>query len=300
MLIKNVLELITPPNNQQAPLPLIFDSPHSGTYYPDDFHYACDFHALEKAEDKYVDDLFAAAPDYNARLLRALFARSYLDVNRAPDDIDPELFDGDWPYNDMPIEPTNRSYAGIGLIRRLLSPNVPIYNGLLSPKDIRSRIETYHIPYHNTLEKIINEAHKNYGQVWHINCHSMPSKTARSVKNSTMARATPYIQPDFVLGDRDGTSCDLDFTHSIRDHLRTKGYIVAINNPYKGVELVERYSTPSIGRHSIQIEISKALYLNEETGKKSKNYDKLKADITELIAFCADYAQSNLIPLAAD
>ncbi len=297
MLIENVLELIAPKN----PIPLIFDSPHSGTHYPADFNYSCAFQTLEKAEDQYVDDLFAAAPDYNAPLLRALFPRSYLDVNRAHNDIDPELFDGDWPYDDMPIDPTNRSYAGIGLIRRLISPNEPVYAELLSPKEIKSRIETYYRPYHDVLENIIDGAHKNYGQVWHVNCHSMPSKTlGASLKNSALGRVNPYIQPDFVLGDRDGTSCDLDFTHSIRDHLKSKGYIVAINNPYKGVELVERYSTPSIGRHSLQIEISKALYLNEETHQKSKNYEKLKADITGLIAYCADYTQSNLIPMAAD
>ncbi len=293
MLIPNVLELIAPEN----PLPLIFDSPHSGTHYPDDFAYACDFDLLKKAEDTYVDDLFAAAPHHGACLLNALFPRSYLDVNRAADDIDPDLFDGNWPYDDMPINPTNRSHAGIGLIRRSLTPDVAIYNHKMLPKDIKSRIETYHAPYHKLLGQLIHDAHKSYGQVWHINCHSMPSK---SLKNNPTGRVTPYKQPDFVLGDRDGTSCDLDFTHAIRDHIKSKGYIVAINTPYKGVELVERYSQPSIGRHSIQIEISKALYLNEETYKKNKNYDTLKSDITDLIAFCAAYTKSNLIPMAAD
>lgn len=293
MLIPNVLELIAPEN----PLPLIFDSPHSGTNYPADFNYACDFSTLEKAEDKFVDDLFSAAPDHGACLLNALFPRSYLDANRAGDDIDPELFEGEWPFKDVPINPSNRSYAGIGLIRRLLSPNTPVYDQKLSPKDILSRIKTFHIPYHDTLEQILNGAHHNYGQVWHINCHSMPSSAA---SKGAMSRINPYIQPDFVLGDRDGTSCDIKFTHAIRDHLKSKGYIVAINNPYKGVELVERYSAPASGRHSLQIEINRALYLDEDTYKKSKNYDALKADITELIAFCADYVQSNLVPIAAD
>lgn len=304
MLIKNVLELHAPQN----PLPLIFDSPHSGNHYPSDFDYACDFHALEHTEDKYVDELFSAAPDHGACLLNALFPRSYIDVNRAVDDIDVELFEPDTSYKDLPINPTKRSHAGIGLIRRLITANTPIYAGTLSPKDIKSRIETYYPPYHETLGNIIEGAHKNFGQVWHINCHSMPSlkapysskKAVISASRRTLPRANPYIQPDFILGDRDGTSCELAFTHAIRDFLKAKGYKVAINHIYKGVELVKRYSSPSIGRHSLQIEISKALYMDEGTHKKSKNYEKLKTDITELIAFCADYTQRRLIPLAAD
>ncbi|HPD83474.1 MAG: N-formylglutamate amidohydrolase [Alphaproteobacteria bacterium] len=292
--LDGIYELISP----KDPLPLVFDSPHSGTVYPDDFHYACDLTALQKAEDKYVDDLFSAAPDYGAPLLSALFPRAYLDVNRARDDIDPELYAGDWPYADeCPANPTNRSYAGIGLVRRLVQPGKPVYNHLLSPKEIKSRIETYYTPYHNALEKIIEQAHYNYGQVWHVNCHSMPSP---SLTNGSLERINPFSAPDFVLGDRDGTSCDLSFTRALRDFIKSMGYKVAINDPYKGVELVERYSSPATGRHSIQIEISRALYLNEETYEKSRNYNRLKEDITKLIEFCAAYVQSNLVTLAAD
>jgi len=294
MLIPDVLELQAPEN----PLPLVFDSPHSGTHYPKDFDYACDFKILERAEDKYVDDLFNAAPEYQACLLKALFPRSYIDANRNINDIDPELFDGEWPYKDQyPIKPTNRSEAGIGVIRRLITPSQELHTRKLSPKDIKLLIETYYIPYHTALQQILDGAHDKFGAVWHINCHSMPS--AASSKGG-MGRINPYIQPDFVLGDRDGTSCDIDFTHSIRDFLTSNGYKVAINNPYKGVELVQRYSNPAAGRHSLQIEVNRALYLNEETYKKSKNYNTLKTDITKLINFCADYTQSQLIPIAAD
>lgn len=298
MLINNVLELHAP--KKDPLLPLVFDSPHSGTYYPDDFNYACDRNSLERGEDKHVNDLFSAAPTYGACLLNALFSCNYVDVNRTVDDIDHALFDAPWPYDDMPINPTKRSYAGIGLIRRLTNSREPIYNKKLSPEEIKSRIETYYIPYHNTLDKIITQTHQTFGQVWHINCHSMPSLTIQPPQTATMTRVNPAIQPDFILGDRNGTSCDLHFTHEMRDFLRDKGYIVAINNPYQGVELVERYSQPSIGRHSIQIEISRSLYMDEKTFKKNKNYDAFKTDITDLIAFCADYARANLIPLAAD
>lgn len=293
MQIENVLTL----ENPQNPLPLIFDSPHSGTIYPPDFNYTCDFTVLERAEDKYVDELFAAAPAHGAPLLCALFPRSYIDVNRSMDDIDLELLAAKWPATSaIHPNPSNRSLAGIGLVRRLISPNNPIYTHKLSHKDIMWRIETYYTPYHAALDKLINDAHQNYGQVWHINCHSMPSASVIDKIN----RINPAKPPDFVLGDRDGTSCDVELTHLVRDFLKSKGYKVAINNPYKGVELVSRYSAPSMGRHSLQIEISKALYMNEQTSLKSKNFDKLRMDMTALIAHLADYAQSNLIPLAAD
>ena len=105
---------------------------------------------------------------------------------------------------------------------------------------------------------------------------------------------------DFVLGDRDGTTCDLAFTHAVRDFLKNLGYRVSINDPYKGVELVRRYSSPSTGRHSLQIEVARNLYMDENTYKKSKKFNDLKADIDTLIEFCADYVQAQALPMAAD
>jgi N-formylglutamate amidohydrolase len=278
------------------PLPLVFDSPHSGTHYPADFDYACDPALLEKAEDKYVEELFETAPAHGGCLLAALFPRSYIDLNRAADDIDPELLDGKWP-DKKTINPSNRSYAGIGLVRRLVKPGEPVYSRALKPEEIQHRIESYYRPYHDALEQILDGAHYKFGQVWHINCHSMPSAGKRL---GAMGRVNPFPSPDFVLGDRDGTSCDLDFTHALRDFLKNLGYKVAVNDPYKGVELVKKYSAPAEGRHSIQIEICKALYLDEDTYKKNRNFERLKVDIDKLIGFCADYASANLMPMAAD
>ena len=277
-------------------LPVIFDSPHSGALYPDDFNYACDFKDLQRAEDKYVDELFSSAPNHGASFLHALFPRSYLDVNRAADDIDEELLCEPWPEDGTAINPTNRSHAGIGLIRRLVKPGVPVYGEKLSPTDIQNRIETYHAPYHSILENLIETAHYNFGQSYHINCHSMPS----SASKNNFTRINPFQSPDFVLGDRVGTSCDLAFTHALRDFLKSKSYKVAINDPYKGVELVERYSAPATGRHSIQIEICRSLYMNEETCEKSKNFNKLQDEIADLIKFISSYTQANLTDLAAD
>ena len=248
-----------------TPLPLIFDSPHSGTHYPDDFAYVCAFGDLQRAEDRFVDELFACAPEYGGVLLCAHFPRSYIDVNRGIDDIDPVILAESWPHGE--INPSSRSDAGIGLIRRLVRPGMPLYDQPLSVAAISHRIENYYKPYHAALEKLMNEAHYNFGQVWHINCHSMPSASARP-KQPIGINGYGGLETDFVLGDRDGTSCDLDFTHALRDFLRGLGYTVTINDPFKGVELVHRYSAPARGLHSLQIEINKALYMNEDTSEK--------------------------------
>lgn len=285
--VSGVYTLIRPEN----PGPLVFDSPHSGVAYPTNFDYACDFETLEKAEDKYVDDLFASAPEFGAPLLCANFPRSYIDVNRCERDIDIDLLEDIWPEE---LNPTARSHAGIGLIRRLVRPGVPLYNRHLKAAEIRARIDTYYRPYHAALYHLIEDAHYKFGQVWHINCHSMPTQETHTF------RASPLKAADFVLGDRDGTTCDIEFTHAVRDFLKGLGYKVAINDPYKGVELVRRYSNPATGRHSLQIEVARNLYMNEDTYKKSLNYNILKSDIRKLVSFCADYAGAQSLPMAAD
>lgn len=272
-------------------LPLIFDSPHSGTAYPEDFDYACDFALLEKAEDKYVDELFMDAPEMGATLLCADFPRSYIDANRCARDIDIDLLADDWTDE---INATARSHAGIGLIRRLVRPGLPLYSRALQSAEIKHRIEKYYAPYHRVLESVIEEMHYKFGQVWHVNCHSMPSQDGHSF------RASPLKSSDFVLGDRDGTTCDLAFTHAVRDFLKGLGYRVSINDPYKGVELVRKFSNPATGRHSLQIEVARNLYMNEDNCKKSKNFNALKDDLNKLVIFCADYIQAQSLPMAAD
>ncbi len=279
-------------------IPLIFDSPHSGTHYPADFKYACELHTLIGAEDNHVDDLFENVPKHGAHLLLAHFPRSYIDVNRAYDDIDAELLSEEWA-GDFPINPTSRSDAGIGLIRRLVKPGIPVYNRALTSEDIIHRIEKYYRPYHNALVDLIEDAHYNYGQVWHINCHSMPAASAYPKRTIGLV-GNQIKASDFVLGDRDGTTCDPAFTRALRDFIRELGYTVTINDPFKGVELIEKYSNPIRGYHSIQVEINKALYMDEKTHKRNAHYETLKSHIHDINRFIADYIKSRLINLAAD
>ncbi len=293
----DILELHKP---EGTPLPVIFDSPHSGTIYPKDFRYSCPLQALRQAEDRHVDTLFSNAPNHGATLLRALFPRSYIDVNRAKDDIDEMLINGKWPKNTHgQITPSHRSDSGIGLISRLVKPGTPIYNRSLTPDEIMNRIKNYYEPYHDTLCTTLDEAYYTYGKFWHINCHSMPGSSAYPKKNITLSgnRQTPS---DIVLSNRDGQTCNPDFLHALRDFWQSKGYRTTINDPFKGVELITRYAQPTRGKNSLQIEINRTLYMNEQTGEKTKNFDALKGHCTKMIHLCTTLAQTNLTNIAAD
>lgn len=279
------------------PLPVIFDSPHSGRDYPADFGHACDFDTLRTAEDHYVDELLKDAPAQGITVLAALFPRSYIDVNRREDDIDPLLLDAPWPHG--AVNPSSRSDAGIGLIRRLIKPGMAIYAQCLNPTDITHRIENYYRPYHTALAELSARLHDDFGQVWHVNCHAMPAATAYPKRALSIAGLNPHMA-DIVLGDRDGTTCAPDFTHFVRDFFTARGYHVTLNDPFRGVEILRRYGNPARGMHSLQIEINKALYMDEKTQEKTADYALLKADLDAFAAACADYAQSRLTRLAAD
>lgn len=276
-------------------LPVIFDSPHSGTAYPDDFNYNCDLNDLKRVEDTYVDELFSKAPHYGAALLCAQFPRSYIDVNRAVTDIDELLMHEPWPSEQLnPIAPTERSKAGIGLISRLIKPGKAIYNNKLTPDTIMHRIKTYYEPYHDTLRTLLDDAYEHHGQFWHVNCHSMPASTAYPKQNR-------YNKPsDIVLGTNDGQSCSKEFVYTLRAFWEKRGYRVTINDPFKGVELITRYAQPTQGKNSIQIEINRGLYMDEKTREKNANCAKLKQDCTDMIRLCCDHARQNQIPMAAD
>ncbi len=281
-------------------LPVIFDSPHSGTQIPDNFKHDCDRDDLRSTEDSYVCDLFSSAPNYKAAFLKALFTRSYIDVNRSADDIDPLIFTGTWPAGEFgQIVPTNRSDSGIGLIPRLIKPGRPIYNRHLNPREIKNRIDEYYTPYHTMLEELLENAFYHYGAFWHINCHSMPNNSAYP-KHPIALAGKKAIPADIVLSDRNGNSCNKAFAHALRDFWSALGYRVAINDPFKGAELITRYAHPTRGKNSLQIEINRTLYMCEETRERNQNYNVIKDHCTEMTRFCTEYAQNHLRQIAAD
>ena len=241
---------------------------------------------LRRAEDMYVDELFANAPKFGATLIQAHFPRSYIDPNRSLDDLDPDLLSDDWPH---PLQMGEKARSGHGLIWRLCPPDLLMYRDRLPSSQARRRIDKYWRPYHDCLRTTLEYIHQQFGEVWHLNCHSMPASSGPGIlRRGRRSRA------DFVLGDRDGTSCAREFRVLIADMLKSLGYAVAINDPYKGVELVRAYSDPSSARHSLQIEINRALYMNEQTLQKNSGFIALKEDLDRLVAVIADFAAEKL------
>ena len=203
--------------------PVVFDSPHSGNEYPDDFGHCLPFGRLRCGEDAFVDELFAEAPAAGATLLRALFPRTYIDPNRAPDDVDESLLDGSWP---LPVKPGVKASLGIGLIPKR-QPAGLVYDRKLSVDEAMARLDGYYRPYHRALEEALDRSVATFGAVWHVNCHSMPATSSEiSPEGPGMSR------PHFCLGDRDGTTCEPAFTRFVADELRAMGYDVTVNEPY--------------------------------------------------------------------
>ena len=273
------------------PMPVVFDSPHSGAEYPADFDYRCPLKTLRHAEDAHVDALFAAAPRHGATLVAALFPRSYIDPNRSIEDIDPQLLDEPWPG---PVAVSDRARVGMGLVRRICKPGMAIYDRKLSVAEVQRRIEDYYQPYHRAVADAVETGSAKFGAVWHVNCHSMPSSVGPKVPVRGWERA------DFVLGDRDGTTCAPGFRRMVQGLLAHQGYDVRINDPYKGVELVKRFGHPRSGSHSLQIEINRRLYMNEDTLERTAGFDTLKRNMDALIAAIANYANDQLMAAAAD
>ncbi|MFT6559320.1 N-formylglutamate amidohydrolase [Sneathiella sp.] len=276
-----VLFLNAPKNTS---VPLVLDSPHSGTTYPEDFNHASDFMVLRRAEDTYVHELYANAPSAGAVLMGAHFPRSYIDVNRGLNEIDTSIIEGSWTG---PVTQSEKAEAGIGLIWRVNQLNDAIYDRKLSVSEVQNRISQYWQAYHDTLKGALDQSVQQHGKVYHINCHSMPEISNESSKEG------PGVQrPEFCLGDRLGTTCDAAFVEVAKTTLEALGYQVSVNEPYAGVELVKAYSNPSENRHSLQIEIRRDLYMDEKTLEKSDNFEKLKKDLDILIQKLAEFSQA--------
>jgi N-formylglutamate amidohydrolase len=265
----------------------VFDSPHSGTIYPDDFRHVAPVLSLRRAEDTYVDELYGAAPDQDCALLAALFPRSYVDPNRNTVDQDPDLLDGPWP---VPLSPSSRSRSGRGLIWSGYPPGLPLYDRKLPVEEVRLRIERYHAPYHRALQRELDETYSAFGGFCHVNCHSMPAvSTKMSPEGPGVAR------PDITLGDRDGTTCGPALTAFVGDYFAGRGYSVTVNDPYKGAYLLSAYSNPDKGRHSLMIELNRGLYMNEDTLEKTAGFARLQEDLTGLIAALTDFARGQVV-----
>ncbi|HEY7904161.1 MAG TPA: N-formylglutamate amidohydrolase [Casimicrobiaceae bacterium] len=268
---------------------LVLDSPHSGEWYPPDFDHAPPRAEVRQAEDTHVARLWRGALAHGATLVEAVFPRAYIDPNRSLADIDPALFaDGErWPH---PLSPSRKTEQGIGLVWRLARHGVPLYARKLGVAEVAHRIDAYWRPYHAALAAAIDECHDAFGAAWHLDCHSMPAVGDALADDPGRARA------DIVLGDRDGTTCDPAFTAQVRDLFAARGYSVAINDPYKGVEIVRRHGQPGAARHSLQVEINRRLYMDETTLLPHAGHDVLARDLAGIAADLVAWIKPRLRP----
>ena len=267
--------------------PLIFASPHSGRDYPSDLlrNTRLDRHALRQSEDSYVDLLFDDAPRHGAPLLRALFPRAYVDVNRSRDELDPRMFVDDLPRG--ADTRSSRVIAGLGVIPRIVADGHDIYNRKLYYFDAKRRLKICYDPYHQALAELISSAQAAHGCAVVIDCHSMPS-----AGGAPFRPGEPNI--DFVLGDRFGSSCAPLVTELVEEKLCGLGFEVARNAPYAGGYVASSYGRPKNGVHVLQIEINRSLYLDERRIARTDGFEGLRKAMRALIERLTDLRSDDL------
>ena len=279
---------ITAPFDINAParlgVPLVVSSPHSGRDYPVAFLAASrlNLRQLRRSEDSFVEMLFAAAPGIGAHLLAARFPRAYVDVNREPFELDPDMFDAPLPdYVDIT---SKRAAAGLGTIARIVAANVEIYRERLSFVEVEHRIKALYMPFREALGQLIETTQRHFGCAVLLDCHSMPS--------GSLDRHV-----DIVLGDRHGTSAHADLVCAAYESLKSMGYSVVRNEPYAGGAITRRYGRPDAATHAIQVEINRALYMDEDTFQPLDGFEKLMQDMSNFISTLGYFSLRNISTL---
>lgn len=268
-------------------IPLVCDSPHSGTHYPDDFGCAVDFSDLRRCEDTHIEKLWAAVPGVGGTLIHARFPRSYTDANRTEFDIDVGMLEGEWPGR---TQPSKRCLElGNGLIFSKTTTLQPIYARKLSISEVQHRIQTCWRPYRHALSQALEDARQRHGKRWHLNLHSMPSNAYER-----LGLPPGKVLADVVLGDLHGASCSQDFTVFVAQAFEQRGYTVAINDPYSGMDLLSTHGDPAHQSHSLQIELNRSLYLDESTREPLPRFSQVQTDITSLLTDVARFVQQQL------
>ncbi|WP_151719076.1 N-formylglutamate amidohydrolase [Gemmobacter serpentinus] len=267
-----VYDLIRPVQQTE---PLIFSSPHSGRAYSKTFlaRSELDSRLIRSSEDAFVDDLFAAAPDHGAPLLLAHAPRAWLDLNRAPDELDPALIEG---VSRPPHNP--RISSGLGVIPRVVAQGRPIYRGKIARSEADERLTRFWHPYHAALRALMDETHRHFGSAVLIDCHSMPHEAIE------MHGRPGSPQPEVVLGDRFGAAAGRDITGRIEAAFQSAGLRVSRNAPFAGAYITQTYGRPSRRQHAIQIEIDRSLYMDEARIEKRPDFDAFRRLMTGVIA----------------
>lgn len=275
----SILAELTPPFVVREPVeqttPFVFCSPHSGNVYPSVLleRSRLDAHTLRKSEDCFVDELFGDVATLGAPLIAARFPRAYLDVNREPYELDPELFEEPLPH--FANTQTMRVVGGLGTLARIVADGEEIYDEPLPLSAAIERIERLYKPFHARVAQLLERTRRRFGIAILVDCHSMPSSSIHQPSGS---------RPDFVIGDRFGASCDAKVTRLFREVITQRGYQVQLNRPYAGGFITEHYGQPFKGVHALQIEINRGLYLNESRLTRTANFGRLRHDLVQMIA----------------
>lgn len=268
----------------------VFASPHSGRAYPWSFleSTVLDKHAVRSSEDAYVDQLIESAPLEGARLITATAPRAYVDLNRAAEELDPALIEGVRRTGHNP-----RVASGLGVIPRVVSNGRAIYRGKMTRFEAEHRIATYWKPYHDMLQTLLDEAYNRHGQVVLVDCHSMPHEALDGIARNGMTR------PDVVLGDRFGAAAGGEVVDRIESAFASAGFTVTRNAPFAGAYVAQAYGRPQRGQHAVQIEIDRALYMDEAKIAPHSGFEEVRSRLQTVIAEIAQIGRERL-PLAAE
>ena len=269
---------------------VVFASPHSGADYPRDLlrRTVLDGTAIRSSEDAFVDHLFDLAPVMGAPFLVATAPRAYVDLNRACDELDPALIEGVRRGGHNP-----RVSSGLGVVPRVVAGGRAIYRGKLSLDEARGRIRDVWRPYHDTLHDILRDSIATFGEAILVDCHSMPHEAIEALTHTKAGR------PDVVLGDRFGAAADSDVVDRIESAFATAGLKVSRNAPFAGAYIAQAYGRPSRRQHVVQIEIDRALYMDEAAVRPHSGFAAFKQVIDGVVAEIAEIGRAKL-PLAAE
>jgi len=270
--------------------PLVFNSPHSGRVYPREFLRTSrlDLATLRRSEDSFVDELIAGVIQRGHPLMRAHFPRCYVDVNREPYELDPRMFEGRLPS--FANTRSMRVAGGLGTLARVVGDAQEIYDQRIAVTEALRRIDGLYKPYHRALRAVFMRMHRDFGAAVLIDCHSMPSSTGGKDERP---------RADLVLGDRYGTSCVPVITETIEETMRSFGYAVSRNKPYAGGFITEHYGNPAAGLHAIQLEINRALYMDERRFERIASFAKLAGEFEVLADRLAAVPLEELRPYRA-
>lgn len=257
--------------------PVIYASPHSGNQYPDDFvkNALLDPVALRRSEDAFVHEIYEACIDFGSPMLRANFPRAYVDANREPYELDPNMFQDRLPS--YVNTDSQRALAGLGTIAKVVTNGAHIYKEKLQFSAVRERIETLYHPYHAALRQLIEETRGQYGACLLIDCHSMPSIGGPMDNDDGNSRT------DIILGDRFGTSCSEWISDFAQEILENQGFVVKRNRPYAGGYTTYHYGMPDQRVHTLQIELNRELYMDEENITRLPELEVIKKKFAVLI-----------------